>query len=58
VIDIYFDKNENENNYENENKEVIKILRVSNNYPASIRYIEKLLYYKKENITIQDLMNQ
>jgi hypothetical protein len=49
VIDIYFNQSENE--------EIIKILRVSDSYPASIRYIEKLLYYKKENITIQDLVN-
>jgi hypothetical protein len=51
VIDICFTEKENENN-----EESIKILRLSDNYPASIRYIEKLLYFKKENITKHDLI--
>ena len=57
VIDIHFTEieNENEKNYEN-NEESIKILRVSDNYPASIRYIEKLLHFKNENITKYDLI--
>jgi hypothetical protein len=49
VIDIHFNENEN-------NEESIKILRVSDNYPASIRYIEKLLHFKNENITKYDLI--
>jgi hypothetical protein len=47
VIDVCFN--------ENENNKIIKILRVSENFPASIRYIEKLLYAKHENITIYEL---
>ena len=46
VIDICFENNE----------EKIKILRVSDNFPASIRYIEKLLHSKKENITKHDFI--
>jgi len=65
VIDVCFNENsienenenENEKNSENENKidNKIKFLRVSNNYKASIRCIEKLLYIKNENITIHDM---
>jgi len=51
IIDICFNEEEN-----TEKKIDIKILRVSDNYPASIRYIEKLLYFKKENITKSDLI--
>jgi hypothetical protein len=43
--------NENENENENE----ILIIRVSENFPTSVRYIEKLLCAKKENITLEEL---
>jgi hypothetical protein len=59
VIDICFtENNENEKNYENENEnnKTIKILRVSESFPASIRYIEKLLFSKHESITAHDLI--
>jgi hypothetical protein len=64
VIDICFVKNENNCNEDNCNEnncnenncnEKIKILRISKNYPSSITYIEKLLQYKKENISIHEL---
>ena len=67
VIDICFtelnneneinNENENENEINNENIPLIKILRVSENYPASIRYIEKLLHTRQENISIYELIN-
>lgn len=41
----------------NENSEMFKILRVSDNYPTSIIYIEKLLYAKYENILGHELIN-
>ena len=50
-------ENENEINSKNENIPLIKILRVSENYPASIRYIEKLLHTRQENISIYELIN-
>ena len=49
--------NENENEVNIENIPLIKILRVSENYPASIRYIEKLLHTRQENISIYELIN-
>ena len=50
VIDVCFtDENK-------ENKNSIKILRVSENFPASVRYIEKLLHSKHENISIYELI--
>lgn len=49
VIDIGI----NENNENNENE--ILIIRVSENFPTSVRYIEKLLCAKKENITLEEL---
>jgi hypothetical protein len=45
VIDIGINENENE----------ILIIRVSENFPTSVRYIEKLLCAKKENITLEEL---
>ena len=47
-------ENENENNYDNENE--IIIIRVSNNYPSSLRHIEKLLFFKNENINIHEII--
>jgi hypothetical protein len=44
IIDICFNKN-------------IKILRVSENFPSSLRHVEKLLHIKNENITIHELVN-
>ena len=43
VIDICFNKN-------------INILRVSENFPSSLRHVEKLLHIKNENITINELL--
>jgi len=53
VIDIGI--NENNENENNENENEILIIRVSENFPTSVRYIEKLLCAKKENITLEEL---
>jgi hypothetical protein len=69
--EIYINKIKNLNNYKNEcvidiglnencklddNDNEIIIIRVSDNYPSSLRHIEKLLYIKKEKIDIHEIM--
>jgi hypothetical protein len=63
--EMYINKIKNLNNYKNDcvidiglnypDNEII-IIRVSSNYPSSLRHIEKLLYIRKENVDIHEIM--
>jgi hypothetical protein len=63
--EMYINKIKNLNNYKNDcvidiglndpDNEII-IIRVSANYPSSLRHIEKLLYIRKENVDIHEIM--